>query len=312
MDYISFVPAVYNAIIITVVLQRLANGEQDSDMRKFSPPRLLKILLLSLAGLLLAGLLIMFAAVSFIWAWDNFRSGLISAGQSGYESISIYTTKEVEAGYVVVDDPACNRETDFSQIQHFQLSQDSGWGASLPLSADDQGRYFCLRLEDRWRGVDYIAVGPIDTTPPVVTMREVEGELVLQMEWLSASEMGLRRHDNHVAVQAARLQASSACDRSAWAALNNRLPRRLSPASPPGSSDLAPLQELGPHPDHFDISRHLSLEPGSTSQYDSSTQLTLAAIPLAEIPAETDHCFYVFDTRLGNGIYLIYPQERPL
>ncbi len=87
----------------------------------------------------------------------------------------------------------------------------------------------------------------------------------------------------------------------------NRLPVYMM-AQPPGSPDIALPQEPAPHPDHFDISRHLLTEPGLSSHYDSSTHLTLAAIPLAEISADTDHCFYVFDTRMRpNGIYLNYP-----
>ena len=264
---------------------------------------LAKILALLLAGLLLISLMV----IGLIWFLRNSSSNLVSVGQADYESISVYTFKQAESGYVIVDDPACNWRTDFSQIQHFQLNQDSGWWASLPLSTDDQGRYFCLRLSARWQEVDYIAVGPIDTTPPVLTIQETEDDLVLQMEWLSASEMGLRRHDNHVAVQAARLQAGAGCDKSAWDALSNKLPTYAQPEAP-GAPDTGPPQKPAPHPDHFDISQYLLAEPGLTSHYDSSTHLTLAAIPLAEISADTDHCFYVFDTRMRyDGIYLSYP-----
>ncbi len=107
-------------------------------MKRISLVSLAKILALLLAGLLL----ISFIVIGLIWFLRNSSSNLVSAGQVNYESISIYTARYMEAGYVIIDNPACNRRTDFSQIQHFQLTRDSGWWASLPLSTDDQGRYF--------------------------------------------------------------------------------------------------------------------------------------------------------------------------
>ena len=275
-----------------------------------------KVISLVVSGLLV--LAVFGLGLVYLFWYDIFWFDSIGAGQIDYESVSVYAGRPAEAGYVIVDDPACNRETDFSQVQPFRLTQDSVWIASLPLSADDQDRYYCLRLSAGWRGwrgVDYISVGPIDTTPPALVVQASETDLILQMEWLSAAEMGLRRPNHQIVVQAARLQPDSDCDESARDSLNNRLPVRSLPLSPTeaevegASLSWAPPPPMS-HPDNLDLSRHLLIEPGSASGYDSSTHLTLAAIPLADLSPESDYCFYVYDSRLSSrsGSYIVYPR----
>lgn len=262
-------------------------------------------------GLVLAGLGFVYY-LALAWAAGMFYPDSIRAHQSDYQTIELYSQRQAGGVYVVSDSPVCGRQAvDFGRGQRFGFGTDSLWVAWVRLAASDQDRYYCFKLTTGlfpFRRIHYLVVGPVDTTPPALSVRTVGVDLVVEIDWLSGVEMNLRRPNNQAVVQAARLQPGLDCGRPARPALTNQPPASRPLPEIDFSGPAPALASQPPHPDHFDSTPYLLTGPGSASGYDSPASLVLAVIPLADLAPESDYCFYVYDGRLArdSGSYIVY------